>query len=122
PSDPEEKFLPVFTAPPDFGGVLYPIPLALCKKLSARMDELGIDYAREPRIKFRQNPEAHTPFDVVGKWVPVDEPEPEPDAIREQIARIKPKVMKAAVRAALDDDEDLRAEVLAKYLKEELAE
>lgn len=121
PNDPEEKFLPVFTAPPDFGGVLYPIPLALCKKLSTRMDALGIDYVRDPSIKFRANPEAMTPFDITGKWVDVDTPDSDDDAVREQMAKIKPAVIRAVAKAALDDDEDLRAEVLRKYIDEEMS-
>jgi hypothetical protein len=38
-----------------------------------------------------------TPFGDQGRFVPVDEPEPERDALGESLAQMKPHVLKAVV-------------------------
>lgn len=82
PNNPYEKFLWCFVALPGVQGGPLIMPIDYYQHVSKHLDELGLDFVREPTKKY-QPPLEHElvlPRSCAGKWVPVDTPDRDPRA------------------------------------------
>lgn len=97
PDDPEEHFLPAFTALPGMRGAPLLMPTEYWRLVSKRLWDLGYRQVEPPTLKYRPPVGRMDGFAVTGEWVSVDEPDTEEDRIAQVVAQIGPGVRQALV-------------------------
>ena len=103
-NDPEEMFLWALLAQDDVNGAQVMVSIQHLRTISKRIYQVGGRLVADPVIKYRAPAVAPlTPFGDQGRFVPIDEPEPERDALGESLAQLKPHVLRAVVDRTRED-------------------
>ncbi len=106
--DPEEMFWWMFVSLPELKGALAMLPFAYYRLVSKRLHDLGArlkcdecGHMAEPTLKLRlPQTEAHW-MTGGGKWVDIDEPDPE-EVTEDELVRKMPPELRSRLDAALD--------------------
>lgn len=99
-TDPEESALWALIGLPDVNGAPVMVGFPHLRTISARIEACGFRYHPElATIKYRAPAVApSTPFGDQGQWVPIDDPDPEPDPLGAQLDQIRPEVQREVAR------------------------
>lgn len=99
-TDPEEMALWALIAQDAVNGADVMVSFQHLRQESKRLYEVGFRYHPElATIKYRKPAIApSTPFGDQGSWVPIDDPDPEPDPLGAQLDQIRPEVQREVGR------------------------
>ncbi|RVW06219.1 phage gene 29 protein family protein [Rhodococcus spongiicola] len=107
-SDPEEMFWWMFVSMPKLKGALAMLPLEYYRLVSKRLHDLGArlqcdscGHAAEPTLKLRLPQTEEHWITGLGRWVPIDEPDP-PHADAKDVVRKLPPHLRKELNEALD--------------------
>lgn len=107
--DPEEMFWWMFVSMPGLKGALAMVPLEYYRLMSKRLHDLGArlkcdecGHMAEPTLKLRLPQTEEHWMTGLGKWVPIDEPDPPRTEEAKEIVRKLPKELRDQLTDALD--------------------
>lgn len=111
-TNPRQKFLWCFTAPPGQRGAPLAMPTEAWELMSWRLCVLGGDLVHEPGLKWQAPANVANPWTAAGKWVHPSTPEPERKTFGE-LFRALPQQDRAEIRAAILHEIGIEDERLA---------
>ncbi|GAB7515147.1 phage gene 29 protein family protein [Rhodococcus sp. no. 34] len=107
--DPEEMFWWMFVSMPGLKGALAMVPLEYYRLMSKRLHDLGArlkcdacGHMAKPTLKLRLPQTEEHWMTGLGKWVPIDEPDPPRTEEAKEIVRKLPKELRDQLTDALD--------------------
>lgn len=107
--DPDEMFWWMFVSMPGLKGALAMVPLEYYRLMSKRLHDLGArlkcdecGHMAEPTLKLRLPQTEEHWMTGLGKWVPIDEPDPPRTEDAKEIVRKLPKELRDQLVDALD--------------------